>query len=553
MTRQEFIDEAKRQGKSKEETFAKFQEIDAAGRFDDSKQSQQQDETLAGKINARNAAIEQGPTLLGQATQDLTGNKTIANIASQPEKAIKSAAGAVSDVYDLAGAGLGGINNALGGIPGAVIKAPLSWLANAGNWAGHQLAQVSPQGLQNAVLGANDATSNFLNQNPYGQALKSDVGAGMTLGSIIPAGKGAQLAEGAAVKAAEVIPAAIDKTVGKLSAGFGGVKEEALRAASTPAGRQAIAEAAQNMPQTEEKLVAALKNPTQYLPEAQDVRKALRAMPDIQLDPLIQQIDAMKIKNPVGLADRNANKTISGIVQDFQDIASGNNGKLSADELFDKRMSLDDNINWSDNTMRASNEKLKEIRSALKDELITASTGTGYEKNMQLLADKLDKIDKAKKLFGGNIDLNAESVLDNLFNRNKRERQEIISNLTDVFGNDFYNEIKNASYAKSLGNEGNISWLPMQTTGKATLGSSLAGSAALLLGHNPGAVAAVPIAMTASPKIATHVTLPLSQFAANAVKNKFVKHGLGSAAAAIGASGAYGGYKNGQSLSDMSR
>ena len=73
-----------------------------------------------------------------------------------------------------------------------------------------------------------------------------------------------------------------------------------------------------------------------------------------------------------------------------------------------------------------------------------------------------------------------------------------------------------ANLAAELGPEGSPTWLPRQFTGRSLLGPAVVGGAATAL-HNP--LAAVPLAAVASPKVASQVVLPVTQFGENVAAN----------------------------------
>jgi hypothetical protein len=149
---------------------------------------------------------------------------------------------------------------------------------------------------------------------------------------------------------------------------------------------------------------------------------------------------------------------------------------------------------------------LTRVRNVMKKDLLAAADATGdksYAEVMKAYSDKMDAIDDAKKVFGKDPktrEFNAESVISNIFNKNKTQQQKALKRLGDIFGEGFYEMAKNASLAKQLGEEGKATLFPTHTTGRAGLPAQLATVA--------GSVSAPPLALLASPLLSTRMTLP---------------------------------------------
>jgi hypothetical protein len=292
MTRQEFIDEAKRQGKSKEETFSKFKELDSSGRFDDSQAqpaSQPGQSGLTQRIQARSEAV-QAPTWAGNAVERTTGSNVLGQVVAVPERSLRLAGGAVGNLMDIP-------MTAAMNVPG--VKHGFAALGNLGSAAGSWLAQRMPlnenTGIGRLVAAPANAAAGYQSWAAAHPELAQDVNAFGNLASIMPAGKlagaGAKIGADVGEKAALATARGVNGFVGKAAAGLSGPSEEALRMASTKGGRAALQAASETQHVIGQKVVDMMEAPDKFLPEADAIHQALIKMPNISVENTLKAID----------------------------------------------------------------------------------------------------------------------------------------------------------------------------------------------------------------------------------------------------------------------
>jgi hypothetical protein len=90
----------------------------------------------------------------------------------------------------------------------------------------------------------------------------------------------------------------------------------------------------------------------------------------------------------------------------------------------------------------------KKAASTLRGDLIEAG-GPEYATIMKSWSNKIESLKGLKSVLGS--EFRSESVIDNLFNRNKGQQQEILRKFDDIFGKDYTRNIRNSAYSKNLG------------------------------------------------------------------------------------------------------
>lgn len=324
----------------------------------------------------------------------------------------------------------------------------------------------------------------------------------INLGAVWPVGKGAAVAAPEIVKGARIAVGAPIKAAGLasnklllgLTSEISGISKEALNLAATgPAEREILKQFAGKANEVGLRLLEMLKKPSEFLPEAKEINSALRDMPEISTENLKNTLLKSKIPNAIEPTAVSVNKKIGEIIENIPEKPT-----LSALEMRGIRDQLDIKIPW-DNPEKNEYEKvLTAARKTIQEDLINAAKISGnerYVEAMDILSNKLEAIKRARDVFARGStgsELNAESVMRNLFNKGKAERKDALKAVADIFGVDFVEQANLARLADEIGEGGVASWLPKHTTGK----SLWAKGKTFPLG---------------SPKIITRITLPATK------------------------------------------
>lgn len=398
------------------------------------------------------------------------------------------------------------------------------------------------------------------------QPVKDLGGATLAAVSFIPGaaagGVSAKVAKQALSKTAENV----NKLTGRLSEWATGVDEKALRMGGTEEGRKVLEKAFDTQYSIGEELTDILDNVDQYIPERGVVENALQRMPPIRMDRIFEKMDEVKIVegSPSAIAANarvdNLKKIYSDMVTETKPVevrgvpaAEGGGtavaaskagevgapaGKIgqaqvtsqepmSAAKFRELRKQLDYEIKSSFNKDPGEatifEKQAKEIRTAMKDELIRSAESSGnkaYVTAMRTWSDKLDKIESLKSVLGGN-DLSrrarSETFINNINNKGRKQARKWLQDFSDVVGKDFVERAQLAKWADQFGDGGTGAWLPRWTTG-----------------NRAGLMGKIATAVVGSPKIASRVTLPLTQKLEDITKKKRpvmrkVARGIGAA------------------------
>ncbi len=345
-----------------------------------------------------------------------------------------------------------------------------------------------------------------------------------------PIQAGAETALGAAIPAAGV---GVSRALGKGLSTLSGASEEALRkfGSGFSKGAEEIKAAAGKQNEIGQKLAHAIDNAYDYMPEKQVVDDALKNMPEVDISKTISILDqkAKALENPsIGKPLEPEAKAAKEIRKVIASIRGSNSTKFQktlhpASEVRNLRKRLDLQL---DDAMGADvkdvvDKALIAGRTQLKNDLIDAAKASGndqYVQAMKTWSDKLQKVDEIKGILGGNKvtrNQRAESFVSNLFGKNKTERQKLVKQLGDIFGEDFLSEAKNAKLASEFGDEGVPSWMPNKLN--AGMGA-VPGASLALYSHNPAYLPLAAAGATASSPRAAAGILEASDMLAPAAK-----------------------------------
>lgn len=320
----------------------------------------------------------------------------------------------------------------------------------------------------------------------------------------------AEVATGAALPGAAAGLGALakggNKLLGKLAQELSGVSEEALRMHGSgfgPAAKELQA-AAGKQHEIGQRLVKALDNLDDYLPEKDVVDQALQQMPAVNVANTIQRLQGAKTGGALS-SSRATNAKIDELVSDLTGAADPQ-GNIPAVKFREIRKEIDDLV--GDAFGKESGKyvtALKEARHQMADDLATTAAASGrpeYVEAMRSMAQKLRKADDLASFLGKSAqtrEQRAESFVANLFGKNKEERRKAVQAMGEIFGEDFLQQAKLSNMAAELGPEGKASLMPRQFTGRSLLGPLAGGSLGYALGGEEGG--AVGLAL-GSPRLA---------------------------------------------------
>jgi hypothetical protein len=255
-----------------------------------------------------------------------------------------------------------------------------------------------------------------------------------------------------------------------------------------------------------------IKNWDDLIPEATQVQEALQGKA-VNLNTTIQTItDAMDnlkgSKMVLSPTEEQAYKKLAV----WRDRLAQMPIEIGANDARKLRSQLDNAIDYNDPSIgqgagALAEKAFKQASSTLRGDLIEAG-GPEYASIMKSWSDKLESLKGLKSVLGS--DFRSESVIDNLFNRNKGQQQEVFKKFDEVFGKDYTSKIRNSAYSKNLGIDLSLpvdqrtpAITSRQSTGRSLMGLTIAGAGSGLggIGISPVLAPIAPIAMTAwSPR-----------------------------------------------------
>lgn len=294
-----------------------------------------------------------------------------------------------------------------------------------------------------------------------------------------------------------------NQMLGRLAQELSGVSEEALRKVGTGFGKGAkeLKSAVSTQKEIGERLLDALDNFDQYLPEKQIVDEALQNMPAVNVKNTLQTLEKAKSTGMLS-GTKKINEEINGLIQDIVAVAD-DQGNMPASQFVELRREIDKVI--GDSFGKSTNDYIlaaKKARYQMAQDLVDAAKQSGndqYVEAMQSMANKLKLADEIKGYVGKSAqirDRKIEQFISTLYGKNKSDRQRVVDGLGKIFGEDFLQESKLASLAAELGETGTAGLLPRQFTGRSVLGPALAGGS-ISAGLGPAAL--VPLALS-SPR-----------------------------------------------------
>jgi len=297
-----------------------------------------------------------------------------------------------------------------------------------------------------------------------------------------------------------------NKLLGKLAQELSGVSEEALRMHGSgfgPAAKE-LQGAAGKQHEIGSRLVNALDNLDDFLPEKDVVNQALQEMPSVNVANTIQRLQGAKTGGALS-SSRATNAKIDELVSDLAG-AADETGNIPAAKFREIRKEIDDLV--GDAFGKESSKyltALKEARHQMADDLTATAEASGrpeYVEAMRSMAQKLRKADDLKSFLGKSAqtrEQRAESFVSTLYGKNKEERRKAVAAMGEIFGEDFLAEAKLTNLAAELGPEGKAALMPRQFTGRSLLGPLAGGALGYSLGGQEGG--AVGLAL-GSPRLA---------------------------------------------------
>lgn len=364
-------------------------------------------------------------------------------------------------------------------------------LQNAGSMP--SMGQYNPNniprtGKETALPGAADQLGNVIDQAVnYAPIPMVKYGSSSLAGPIAKGlGKAERLAD---------IP---NKAAGRLSSEMSQVSEEALRMRGTKEGRAALEANAGKENEIGQKLVEMMNNHETYSPNKVKIDNAINGMGKIDLSRVVKALEDSKINSPSGKLYDYEKRANAAIQRDI-DALKGEDGNMLVDaqEGLSLRRRMDRTIDHNTEESSVLNTAKKKGREAFKETLIDKAKETGnpeYVSGMQDWAKQLDAKDRLEHFLGTNKETQqdrAESFVHNLWGKNKKNRQKVMTDIGEVFGSDFVNESKLANLSAQIGPEGIPAWFSRSSTGRSKLGG-------------------IPFMPFSSPKIASRVTLPIT-------------------------------------------
>lgn len=300
-----------------------------------------------------------------------------------------------------------------------------------------------------------------------------------------------------------------NKYAAKAAQELSSVSSEALSMASTKEGRKLLQANAGKEYEIGQRLVNMMDDAATYNPNKVKIDHAVKNMGEVDLMPVVKALQDAKVKRPSGKL-WGFEKQANAMIQDDINAILGTNGstKFSAAEALDLRRGFDKGIDFGPEGKRAQgivDAAKKKARLQMKTVLEEKAKATGHPEYIEAMADyhkQLDARDRLEAFLGANKEAQqdrAESFISNMWGKNKRNRQKVMEDIGEVFGQDFLQESKLANLAAQLGPEGKATLWSRASTGRSKLGGAL-------------------MFPFSSPAFATRVTLPLSKLPGKSVE-----------------------------------
>jgi len=291
-----------------------------------------------------------------------------------------------------------------------------------------------------------------------------------------------------------------------VSSQLSGVSGEALQEAGLGFGKKAKAlkDASEGATfDIGQDLVEKINKFDELIPEAKQINNALENMGEISTDKVLDALESSKVANAATPAAKNANKNIQETIDNLKEL--GDN--LSATEFRKLRIQFDEGIEFGKPGFDAVEKAFSNARKTMAKELVKSARKTGnkeFESTMKTFAEKLKTRDDLVKLLGKNQTAQssrAETFANTLFGKGKTARRGLVKKFDEVFGSDFFEQIKTAKLSAELGPKGVPQLLPKAGGSRQVATGALAASA---LAHlKPITLPAV--AALASPKVSSKI------------------------------------------------
>ena len=272
--------------------------------------------------------------------------------------------------------------------------------------------------------------------------------------------------------------------------GFG-KKAKALKAASQESG------AAFNIG---EDLVEKINNFDELIPEAKQVKEALKNMPDIPTKRVIKTLENSLVKNAVTDAATNSNAAIQRAIDNLKKAGE----TLTATNFRKLRIQFDEGIEFGKPGFDAVENSFSRARKSMAQDLRRAakkSGNTAFQGTMKTFSKKMEAISKLSKKLGktraSQAD-RAETFVNTLFGKSKTARQGLVKDFDEIFGAGFFDEIKTAKLSAELGSKGVPTLLP-KPGGSRQIGAIGAG----VVGGAVAPIVLPAVAALSSPKVAS--------------------------------------------------
>lgn len=309
----------------------------------------------------------------------------------------------------------------------------------------------------------------------------------------------------------------LNKVTKGLASELSGISSEALEIARTKRGREKLILMAGRSKQIGDKLLDKMDNIDQYYKYEDQLKTALNDMPEIDSDNVIKTLES-EIKKLGNLPNELAAKGrlegyLDGIKKDFtktietkekigtesgdfftdwgspvgKDIYKTTKkevlGSIPALKFRDLRRRLDVSIDHNQEGADLFNNAMKKARHQAMVDLEEAGKGTPYAETINNYAEMLKARDRLYSKIGKRSDIREdriESFTANLFGKNKTNRQDIVKDIDDIFGENFTEQIKLSTLADEIVKEGGIPYFASQTTGRSLKGELGSGVQAMI-------------------------------------------------------------------------
>lgn len=434
-------------------------------------------------------------------------------VASEVESEIKGQPTTVLEQMDYMNKGLDptgkpkeGVSKFLGGV--ATDPATLPSLATGSsmaNWAykgGKWLPTLAKSMATGATEGAVSAGVHQSDRALQGE----DV-------SLKDAGK--EVLMSAAVPVAVGLPAkGANKLLGGLASSLSNVSEETLRKWGTGFGKGAkeLKQIHGTQQQIGKKILTALDDYDQFIPERQAIDEVLASMPDMPMSNTLKTIQKTIDDFPL----KKTNKSQIDKLKDLLIDAKSKGESLSASDFKKFRGEIDDIVEWGKTGSKKLNSALVDIRTSMKKELIGTAESSGkpqYKEIMESWADKMQKRDALLEEIGANAKTRNKRIgvfMSTLFNKNKETRQKALSDMSEIFGEDFVEQAKLLQMSDAMMQKGGgfSKILPNYETGRAStsfIPAAMAGGASRYLDDPKALAGALLLAAEASPMASSKV------------------------------------------------